>query len=348
MTAEIPQDLAEKLLAANLRNIVKRVSEGQSISQGEYETMQRAAIDGTLPEELQKARLAALARLYALGRPLSKGQQIELSALIPVGKPIAKKLTTESYRYKLAHYVTVIGLQGRDPERKLKRWIAKGREQTPPDLPPFDAPHLMAEWWRRNMEWRVPDYIASLERCEEPEPRAASAAPIAPAPVEASPASTNTPALPPASAETGLPMMFEAGSEMTADLGLAQIRGLVQTLYTRMKQAFEGGRLTEGQNFMRQWERAVENLRKWEKDLVKIQEGKGEVLRTRVINTELGRIFGVISQSYFNSFLALLDKYAPDISATDRRQLALSYRDKCFAHMKTTRFSSVYQPTAHE
>lgn len=345
MTAEIPQDLAEKPLAANLRNLVKKVSEGQSISQAEYEAMQRAAIDGTLPDELQKSRLAALARLYALGKPLSKGQQIELSAIIPVGKPIAKKLTTESYRYRLAHYVTAIGLGGKDPERKLKRWIAKGREQTPPDLPPFDALPLMAEWWRRNMEWRVPDYLLRFETGNEGDGVASPSTPPPAEPVSERAAAPGAAAAPP---EAGLPMMFEAGNEMTADLGLAQIRGLVQTLYNRMRQSFEAGRLTEGQNLMRQWERAVENLRKWEKDLVKIQEGKGEVLRTRVINTELGRIFGVISQSYFNSVLALLDKHAPELSPSERRQQALAYRDKCFAHMKTSRFSSAYQPASNE
>lgn len=345
--SDIPQDLAAKVIGADLRNLVKKVSEGSSLTQAEREMMERAVIDGTLPEELQQARLAALARAYALGKALTPGQQKELSSLIPQGKPIAKKLTTESYRYKLAHYVKKLGIdkdedgkQAKDPERKLKRWIAKGREKSPPDLPPLDALEHMAEWWRRNMEWRVPEYLLRLETGADetdqaPEDKTSAATPGQ---------SSNESKPPPDSDGSGSPMMFESGSEMTADIGLNQIRDLVVTLHKSMKSAFERGRLTEGAGLMRQWKEAVESLRKWEKDIVKIQEGKGEVLRTRVVNTELGRVLNVISQSYFNSLLSILDTYAAEIPGTDRRQLALTYRDKCFRHMKDSQFSSVYQP----
>jgi hypothetical protein len=346
--SDIPPDLAAKVIGADLRNLVKKVSEGSTLTQAEREMMERAVIDGTLPEELREARLAALARAYALGKALSASQQKELSALIPQGKPIAKKLTTESYRYKLAHYVPILGVDkdeegniAKDPERKLKRWIAKGREKTPPDLPPFDTPSLMAEWWRRNMEWRVPHYLLILERVGE-DPSAATAESAKEQPLESTSESSAPP--PKSDAASGEPMIFDTDSEMTADLGLNQIRQLASTLYKQMQRAFECGRLTDGANYMRQWEKAVESMRKWEKDIVKIQEGKGEVLRARVINTELGRIMNVISQSYFNSLMSVLDTYAPEIPGNERRQLALGYRDKCFRHLKDSRFDAVYQP----
>lgn len=340
--SDILPDLAAKVISADLRNLVKKVSEGVSLTQTEREMMERAVIDGTLPEELQQARLAALARAYALGKALTPGQQKELSSLIPQGKPIAKKLTTENYRRKLAHYVTVLGVdkdedgrKAKDPERKLKRWIAKGREKTPPDLPPFDAPEHMAEWWRRNMEWRVPEYLLRLESHDQAAPQSKAAS---------SEDTQQEDATVPRADALGEPMMFDTESDLTADVGLLQIRQLVSTLHKQMVRAFEGGRLTDGANYMRQWEKAVESLRKWEKDIVKIQEGKGEVLRARVVNTELGRILNVISQSYFNSLLSILDTYAAEIPGTDRRQLALTYRDKCFRHLKDSQFSSVYQP----
>lgn len=337
----IPPDLAGKVIGADLRNLVKKVSEGSSLTQAEREMMERAVIDGTLPEELHEARLAALARAYALGKALTPGQQKELSAIIPLGKPIAKKLTTESYRYKLAHYVRAIGLTGKDPDRKLKRWIAKGREKTPPDLPPFDALHLMAEWWRRNMEWRVPEYLLALESIDQA-PQAKPPTTPKEEPPEDTTSEESPP--PPKSESAGEPMMFDTDTEMTADVGLLQIRQLVSTLHRQMQRSYESGRLTEAANYMRQWKDAVESMRKWEKDIVKIQEGKGEVLRARVINTELGRVLNVISQSYFNSLLTILDTYASEIPGTDRRQLALGYRDKCFRHLKDSQFASVYQP----
>ena len=334
----IPSDLASKVIAADLRNLVKKVSEGESLSGPEREMMERAIIEGTLPAELQEARLAALARLYALGKNLSKSQQAELSALIPMGRAIVKRLTKESYRFKLAHYVGVFRLEGKDPIRKLKRWLEAGRKQVPPDLPPFDAPEKMAEWWRRCMEIRVPDYLLQLEEGNaSPEAETTQA-----------PASVTSPGegIKPgdASEMPGMPMMFDSGAEMTADLGIVQIRSLVIALFKRMQEHFEKGRTNEAQSVMRQWERAVENLRKWEKDLTKIQEGKGEVLRARIINTELGRVFGVMGQSFFNALQALLDKHAADLPAPERRKIALEHRDKCFQHLKSSRFSTIYHP----
>ncbi|HRJ09355.1 MAG TPA: hypothetical protein PK490_12265 [Prosthecobacter sp.] len=354
---ELTPDLAAKLIGADLRNLVKKVSDGQSLTQAEREMMERAVIDGTLPQELQEARLAALARAYVLGKSLTKSQAAELSSVIPVGKPIAKRLTRQTYRYKLSHYVPILGIDkdahghpAKDPERKIKRWIEKGRQQVPPDLPPLDAPAQMAEWWRRNMEWRVPEYLLRLENSAGEQTGSKPAEPC----VE--PASVDRPAVTPSASDVEAPvngekieapMMFDDAAEMTADIGLNQIRSLVSTLYKRMQTAFEAGRISEGQSYMRQWKEAVAMLRQWEKDIVKIQEGKGEVLRTRVINTELGRIFNIISQSFFNSLMGLLDVHAPQIPAQERRQLALQQRDKCFAHLKSGRFSAIYQP-GHE
>jgi len=331
----ITSDLASKVIAADLRNLVKRVSEGESLSGPEREMMEKAVIDGTLPDDLQEARLAALARLYALGKNLSKSQQAELSSLIPVGRAIVKRLTTETYKFKLAHYVKQFGIDGKDPRKKLKRWLEAGRKQSPPDLPPFDAPEKMAEWWRRCMEIRVPEFMLKLEAGEaQPQEPGQPASPPS-----ADPAKPGEPTEIP-----GIPMMFDTGTEMTADLGIIQIRSLVIALFKRMQEHFEAGRATEAQSVMRQWERAVENLRKWEKDLTKIQEGKGEVLRARVINTELGRVFGVMGQSFFNAIQALMDKYAADLPAADRRKFALEYKDKCFQHLKSSRFATIYHP----
>jgi truncated hemoglobin YjbI len=353
---ELTPDLAAKLIGADLRNLVKKVSDGQPLTQAEREMMERTVIDGTLPQELQEARLAALARAYVLGKPLTKSQAAELSAVLPVGKPIAKRLTRQSYRYKLSHYVPILGIDkdmhgrpAKDPERKIKRWIEKGRQQVPPDLPPLDAPAQMAEWWRRNMEWRVPEYLARLETSNQASeaPGGATYPPPVAGAAASEPASheVKQPALNGEKLEA--PMMFDDATEMTADIGLNQIRSLVSTLYKRMQSAFEAGRITEGQSYMRQWKEAVAMLRQWEKDIVKIQEGKGEVLRTRVINTELGRIFNVISQSFFNALMGVLDAHAPEIPASERRQLALHHRDKCFAHLKSGRFSAIYHP-GHE
>lgn len=351
----VPPDLAEKVLGAELRNIVKGVSEGQTLSHEQHERMQRATVDGALPDELQQARLSALLRRFATGQTLTKDQKAELSGVLPVGKPIAKKITKESYRYKLSHYVGVLGLDGKDPERKLKRWIAKGREQTPPDLPPFDAPHMMAEWWRRNMEWRVPFHFLNLEQAHSdgappPVPQTAPALAVPdPVPTASTTSTTKQPAAAAgtAAAASEMPMFLDLGAEVSTDLGLQQIRALVVATFNQLQRCLEGGFIAQANTYRREWQTLVGTLRQWEKDIVKIQEGKGEVMRTRVINTELVRIFTVMRQSFTNEMLDLAEQLSPEMPAAERRELVLRRRDKCFMHLKGTRFASTYQPTSN-
>ncbi len=286
-----------------------------------------------VPSEFASARCAALMRRYALGHVLTAAHKKELDSVLPVGKPMAKRATSETYRFKLAYYAKFFKLAGKDPERKLKRWIAKGREVSPADMPPFDSPGLMADWWRRHMEWRVPLYLLRHEQ-----PDAAidppGAPPTTPAP---SPASMGDP--------TGDPVVLDMSMDIATDMGLQQIRALVVATFQQLQRCMASGHLAQANNFRREWQSLVGTLRQWEKDIVKIQEGKGEVMRTRVINTELVRIFGVLRQSFTNELLDLAEQLAPEMPPPERREIVLRRRDKCFVHLKSTRFVSSYQPT---
>ncbi|GAA5139339.1 hypothetical protein GCM10023213_19850 [Prosthecobacter algae] len=341
--SDIPSDLAAKVIGADLRNLVKKVSDGSVLSTPEREMMEQATIQGALPDELQAARLAALMRRYAQGKPLTKDQQRELSLVLPSNRPIVKRITTESYRHKLSHYVPVLGLKGKDPERKLKRWIAAGREKSPPDLPPFDQPQLMPEWWRRNMTWKVPDYIQAFEQqAADATPEAATAERL-PDPQQAP--TTTVPGKPAEAGteQTGVPMFLDMGAEVSSDVGLQQVRALVQATFNQLQRCLESGHVTQANSYRREWQTLVGTLRQWEKDIVKIQEGKGEVLRTRVINTELVRILTVMRHSFSNALLEMAEILAPQMEPSERRDMSGKLRDKCFSHLKATRFSQVYQ-----
>lgn len=333
----IPPDLASKVIGADLRNLVKKVSDGSVLTQGEREMMERATVEGVLPEALQKARAAALLRRFALGQNLSKDQKSELSQVLPVTKPVAKRVTSETYLHKLKHYVSILGIEGKDPTKKLKRWIAAGRAKTPPDLPPFDDPPQMADWWRRCMEIRVPHYLLRFEqRGDTPPPQEHEAPPPPPAANGGKP--------PPPGEALGMPMMLDMGAEVSSDLGLQQIRALVVATFDQLQRCLASGHLSQANQYRREWQTLVGTLRQWEKDIVKIQEGKGEVMRTRIINTELVRIFNVMRQSFTNTMLDLCEQLAPQMPPQERRELVLKQRDKCFTHLKGTRFSQTYQP----
>lgn len=338
----IPPDLAAKVIGADLRNLVKKVSDGTVMNQAEREMMERANLDEALPDELIKARDAALLRRFALGQQLSKDQKQRLAELLPATKAVAKKVTSATYRKKLRHYVKDLGLEGKDPVRKLKRWIEIGRTHTPPDFPPFDDPHLMAEWWRRCMEIRAPLYLLRLE--QRAVDAGETAPPVAPAPAATGPSAAKAePGLPPGEA-LGMPMMLDMGAEVSSDLGLQQIRALVVATFDQLQRCLASGHLSQANQYRREWQTLVGTLRQWEKDIVKIQEGKGEVMRTRIINTELVRIFNVMRQSFTNTMLHLCEQLAPQLPPQERRELVLQQRDKCFIHLKGTRFSQTFTP----
>src|SRR5690606_30478742 len=74
-------------------------------------------------------------------------------------------------------------------KRTLVAWRAIGAAATPRDMPPFDSPWLMAAWYRRHKQRRVPARLLDLEAAG---PSAASAS-LAPQP-SSHPAPTPAPA----------------------------------------------------------------------------------------------------------------------------------------------------------
>jgi len=82
----------------------------------------------------------------------------------------ARRLTVGSYQHRLAYYCEQYGKRLDDGSVKvldrktIERWIKRGREvEGSPDLPPLDHPELMAEWYRRTMERKVPKVLQIFE-----------------------------------------------------------------------------------------------------------------------------------------------------------------------------------------
>lgn len=337
--ADISPDLASKVLSADLRNVVQKVGKGGTMTAAEREIMQRSIAEGVMPEDLQKARLAALVRKWAIGGKLSKDEHLEIKDIIPDTRAVVHRVTSENYRHPLRYYAEQIGIDGKDPTRKLKRWISQGRWESKgvpkavPDLPPFDQLDQMGAWWRRNMEWRVPDYILRFEQGDEARSPTAVA-------TEKSETAQNAA---PAEGDVYMPtMQLDVGAAMASDLGLQQIRALVQATFSQMEYAVKHRHMSQYSALRREWMSLVASQRQWEKDIIKIQEGKGEVLRTRVINTELTSMFNVLAQSFGNALTALGEKLSPMMTPAERRELIMPLRDACFTHVKGTRFAEAW------
>lgn len=285
--------------------------------------------------------------------PGAKTDAFELAATLSAGEPSAKatarRNTRQVYRQKLAHYAITLGLEGKDPERKLKRWIERGRRATPePDYPPFDEPWLMAAWWERNMEWRVPDFLEKL-RCEGPPAAGEAAAPAEPKPPAAAAAEEPAPGAGKSSEPPPMPMPefnVDGGVDHDAEAGVRQLRAFARGFVDEMNRARE---LKDERRFwsaFERFEKTMEKLRRWEKDLVGIQESRGEVLKARDLNEVLSHIFGVMSLSFTSALMALGKEVAPGVPAEQLRAAVYSHRDKCFAHIKQSRFAKAYEQPA--
>ena len=243
------------------------------------------------------------------------------------GRPA--RLTQERYDHPLRVYAERIWPE-KDLDssvRTLKRWIRKGKRAS--DLPPFDDSTRLASWYERHHRCKTaPDYLRRFETAEE-KPTVSIATPEA--------TDSGEPDQLPA-------MILDLDAEYASDTGLRQVRALVQATYGQMEKALSLGQSTQYRSLRREWQQLVSTQRQWEKDIIKIQEGRGEVLRTRVINSELVRIFAASGQSFFNALLKVMQDHAQHLPPEEQRRIALDRRDTVFAHLRGTRFESAWTP----
>lgn len=346
---DVSPDLAEKVLSADLRNVIKKVGDGSPLSGTERAMMERYLATATAAEDLAKIRAASLLRRWATGGKLNKDEQQEIRAFVgsqgPAGAGEAPaeepaRLRSDQYQHPLRVYAQRIWPEKRtdNSTRTLKRWVSLGREAQPPDFPPFDQPERLAAWYERHHAWRAPEALKRIEAAATKE----ASLPSAPAGGGGvGPLGSIAPGG--AAEEAPLPPMeLDLDADMTADVGLQQVKTLVQGTFNQMRIALERQNMAQYNSLRREWQQLVGILRQWEKDIVKIQEGRGEVLRTRVINTELVRIFTTVGQSFFNGLLKVLADHAPHLPPDEQRRIAIEARDLIFLHLKGTRFESAW------
>lgn len=252
-------------------------------------------------------------------------------AEVPGGK--RSKRVAVGFQHPLRVYAARIWPEKRvdNSVRTLKRWVSVGKKADPVDLPPFDEMELLAEWFERHHTWKAADELVELRDGKPSPPEKTPAAKVA------GPSGDDD-------EEIALdPMILDLDAEMTFDQGMKQIRSLVSATFAQMQKALAGGQMKQYRALYREWSTAATQMRQWEKDLTKIQEGRGEVLRTRVINSELVQIFTALGQSFFNALVNQLAVHSPEMPAEERWRVAIGARDKVFAHLNQTRFASAWE-----
>lgn len=329
---EVSPEMAEKVLSADLRNVIKKVGDGVTLSPAEREMMERYLAASAEMADLQKARSAALLRRWATGSKFAKAELKELEALFSAsegkpGKPV--RLTAERYERPLRHYAEQIwpGKEVESGVRTLKRWIAKGKKAS--DLPPFDDLPRLAAWYERHH--RYSQAPAELRRFEVTEEKTGEKSGADPQGDEVDD-------------EARLPAMsLDIEADIATDAALRQVKALASAIYEQMETALRNRQFTVYRSLRQEWTPLINTQRQWEKDIIKIQEDKGEVYRARVVNTELVRIFTMLAQSFFNALMKVLDDHASHLPSAEKRRIAIEMRDDVFSHLKGSRFEQAWK-----
>jgi hypothetical protein len=241
----------------------------------------------------------------------------------------ARKMRPTRGRYKklLKDYAAQLGY---DSDKSMKRWVKEGGQQDPPDFPPFDDLSQMAAWWRRLKPRRkVPEELLKFEN--QP-PAGASSEPSLPGESKDSP-----PPSPP-----GTAMQLVSGVAMPAELVVQTLRDVFAARFDQWKRAVETND-PNADSLERKLNEIAGRLRAWEKDLTGIQRDKGEVLDVARTNIETVQMWGVMAQSFINAMLELAQRLAPTLPPSERRSIVIPLKDKCFAHLKKTRYAKVYE-----
>lgn len=244
-----------------------------------------------------------------------------------------RREVSRKYQRTYDEYAAEFGLTAKDSARRLKRWVEKGRQVTPHDLPPFDEPAQLASWWRRMMaagviKWKVPDWMELLEHAGGGVP-AAGERRAATVGEKVDPAA----AMPP---EFALP-------ELGEDAGAAerQLWSFAQGFMDEMDRA---SKARDSGRWFRAWgeyQKILKEIRAWQKSKQQQRLAMGEVLEAEVELQVLASVFGNISQSFTRALFDLAKRLRPDLDDGAVRAEVLPLRDRVFAGLKEGRFAQV-------
>jgi hypothetical protein len=292
--SNLTPDIAGKVLAADERNIVKKVGNEGPLSSVERQIMERKIVSAATADEIFEQRRVSLLMKLARGSSLSSDQKQELGELLPPSPHLLKHVTRASLKKTLADYAKELGYG----ERALERWLESGRSCDPPDLPPFEqGPAAIVEWWKRmkalgRLKQKVSDRLTKLAQTTP-------AAPVSEASRSGAPPQTASPPI-------SKPLQLPEGSGFAAALG--RCRENEQIASARLREAIESqdiGRIEAAQTG---WSKAFESLRKAEKDAEQVLLATGELVRWSEVEKEQAEVLQSLNQSLRSIFVRVATK----------------------------------------
>lgn len=312
---EVPPDLAAKVEAASLRNLVKEVSEGAVLSPANKQLIMAFSAQGD-PDAIRKTRETSLLAKFLTAGRLSKEEREEIAHIIgqpsmpviekkpppvvaaPAAAPPPAARTADDYEH------IKIG------RRTYFRWLKFGKQLPEgPDLPPFDDPQLLPAWYERMRQrgifkHRFPDEITDAiaahtaggepEKTQGKEPPPGAAAPAAPGAQHAH-----------------VPASFGADHGLASGLQYEVIaeQQRVAALRVARDEAYLKGEKDNGDGYDRRYREALDALSLVQSRAIKIGEQEARLVPIEMIEQEFAPRLSAIVQGG----LLLWDSVGPAI-----------------------------------
>lgn len=346
--AEIPRELAAKVEAADLRNHVKLVGEGGTLSPANRQLFMAFAAKGDA-EALRQARENALLTKWLTAGRLSKEEREEIAHILPGGEPAP----VEAVIPAPAVPPPPVAAPPRPPRsaddyghlgigrRTYFRWRKYGETCADgPDLPPFDDPHGLPAWYERMrargiFKHRFPAEIAeAITKLQPSLPAPGFPSTEAPPPTAGPGASTTRAGEPAPSGGPTVPSAFTADHGET--LGLQhEVRAeqqRVASLRVARDDAYTNGRRAEGDMLDKQYREALDALSLVQQRALKIAEQESRVVAVELIEREFGSRLSV----HIQGGMLLFDRIAAKLMATpDRAVQRRIWREAWIEHCNT-------------
>lgn len=345
----LPPGAAGKVLAADLRNTVAHVAAGDRLPEADRGRLETAALKDADPDtvaRLAKERQANLLRIWASGRRrLNPDELQELAPILP-SDALARQPRPPDHQPKVSDYAKIYGVA----ERTIKHWSQIGRSAKPPDLPPFDEPAKMKDWYARNKKNRVPDRLVQLSaqvaRLEAGQPLhfPAKAAALAEAEPATGHVSGSSPRAPAAAAPAGIP----------ATVPRAAARGYLATLerlreaesaagerYTRL--ILEVGKESEAEQARRAWESLTKQMRAYEKDAREVLEASGQLWPAAEVKAVIFELHAPLRDS-IESLYDRLESKLDTLPRAERKKAFRAEVARLFAGLLANRFTAPPEP----
>lgn len=302
---EVPPDLAAKVEAASLRNLVKEVSEGAVLSPSNKQLIMAFSTMGD-PEAIRKARETALLAKFLTAGRLSKEEREEIAHIIGhPAEPGVEKTPPPVVAAPAAAPAPVT--RGADDYEHIKigrrtyfRWLKFGKQLPEgPDLPPFDEPHLLPAWYERMRQrgifkHRFPDEIADAIAAHTSGEKAVTKPgkePTSSAPGTVAP---GTPAAP----TQHVPASFGADHGLASGLQYEVIaeQQRVAALRVARDEAYLNNKKDDGDAYDRRYREALDALSLVQQRAIKIGEQEARLVPVEIIEQEFAPRLNAIVQ----------------------------------------------------